>query len=146
MSNKTPTIDDFLSFFEEVELPILLSEDTIHHIKDVTKPLPQVLIDEYITRWEPTLDEFTEIIPCFSLPRQQQYRGIIYWKASLLRYEYIIVNLDQSDTMIDEDLIIHIQAGAAYDSTNYDPDSSQSFSMEILDSGDILFQIDELNQ
>ncbi len=165
MQIKTPTFDEFLQYFEEITPPIVISEETIVNIKDIAKPLPQVMIDQFITRWEGEIDEFTEITPCFSLPETQEYKAIVYWKASLLRYEYIILTLDKSNTLIskktmcgtivegnlikksvakiDEDLIIYIQAGASYNDQDFDPAASQSFTIEILESGDMLFHVDE---
>lgn len=165
MNKKLPEFSDFLKYFEEIQPPVIITEETIDNIKDVTKPLPIEMIDEFITRWEGEIDEFTEIIPCFSLPPEEEFKSLIYWKAGLLRYEYIIVTLDKTDTLIskkticgtivegeiikksvakiDEDLIIHIQAGASYDVHNYDPNQSQAFTIEIMPSGDMLFHIDD---
>ncbi len=168
MQKRTPSIQDFLSYFEEVTPPLVITEDTISNIKDVTRPLPNEMIIEFIQRWDESIDELTEITPCFSLPPTSEYTAIVYWKASLLKYEYIMVTLDSSHTMIakktlcgtliegdiikksvakiDEDLIIHIQAGAQYADSDYSPDLSQSYSIEILESGDMLFHIDESNR
>lgn len=165
MQNKVPKFNDFLQLFEEITPPIIISEETIDNIKDITKPMPQIMVDEFITRWEGELDEFTEITPCFALPETSEYRAIVYWKASLLRYEYIILTFDKTDTLIskkticgtivdgeiikksvakiDEDLIIYIQAGATYENNDFDPDSSQSFTIEIMESGDMLFHVDD---
>lgn len=167
MQIKKPTFEDFLTFFEEVDPPIVITEETIDNIKDVTKPLPQEMINEIVTRWEPNLDEYSEIIPCFALPFTEEYKALVYWKAGLLRYEYIIVTIDKSNTLIakkticgtiiedniikksvakiDEDSIIFIQAGATYEDQDFLPEQSQSFSIEILESGDMLFHIDESN-
>lgn len=166
--NKTPKIEDFYTFFEEIAPPIIITEETIDKLKEYTKPLPVVMMDEFITRWEGELDEYTEIVPCFALPQAQEYKALVYWKASLLRYEYIIITLDKSDTLIerkticgtvvdgdiikksvakiDEDLIIYIQAGASYSDSDFNPESSQSYNIEILESGEMLFHIDEQNQ
>ena len=168
MTNKKLKFDDFLKYFEEITPPILITEETIKNIKDVTKPLPIEMASEFITRWEGDIDEFTEIIPCFALPPQEEYKALVYWKASLLRYEYIIVTLDKTNTLIarktmcgtivegdiikksvaqiDQDLIIHIQAGASFETNEYEPGQSQAFSIEIMPSGDMLFHIDENNQ
>ena len=165
MTKKTDVnFSDFLHLFEEVKPPILIAEETIDHIKNIVKPIPQSMIDNFILRWEEQIDEYTEFIPCFALPATKEYRAIIYWKASILKYEYILITTDPQGTMIgrkpicgtmiendivkksvakiDEDLIIHIQAGAAYDTQEYDVSHGQSFSIEIMESGDLLFNID----
>lgn len=168
MKKRKPTFDDFLTYFEEITPPVLITEETIENIKSVVKPLPAELINEFIARWEGEIDEFTEIIPCFALPQQDEFKALVYWKAGLLRYEYIIATLDKSNTLIskkticgtvvegdiikksvaqiDHDLIIHIQAGASFEEQDYDPDQSQTFSIEIMPSGDMLFHIDENNE
>jgi hypothetical protein len=168
MKKSQPTFNDFLTYFEEIIPPILITDETIENIKGVVKPLHPDLINEFIVRWEGEIDEFTEIIPCFALPQQDEYRALVYWKASLLRYEYIIATLDKSNTLIskkticgtvvegeiikksvaqiDHDLIIHIQAGASFEEHDYDPEQSQAFSIEIMPSGEMLFHVDENNE
>ena len=167
MAIKKPVFSDLLSYFEEVKPPLIINEETIEHIKDMVKPIPQFLIDRFVSGWEAELDEYTEIVPCFSLTISDECRAIVYWKASLMKYEYVLLTFDKKDALvarkvicgtivdgdiikksvakIDEDLIVHIQAGATYIDQEFDGLNSQSFDMEILESGDILFHVDDAN-
>ena len=156
----------FLSFFPEIELPVTLNDESLEVFSRENKVLPLQAIEEYIEIWEgKTGDGMTEYIPCFSLPSQEEFIGIVYWKGSIDKYEFILVTLDmkgklitrkslastvltsaiikRSVAMIDAELIIHIMAGVSQDSQNYDPSSSRAFHMEILPSGEILFVFDD---
>lgn len=162
MSKKT-TLEGLLDFFPDVELPVTLSEDYTSTFSANNAPLPQAVIEEYILRWEESeeIDEFTEYVPCFQLPEAEHYKALVYWKGGLLKYEYILVTLDntglllerkilastlsdnftvrKSVAQIDEDLIITIIAGETIEGTVYNPERSQSFTMEILHDGHIIF-------
>ncbi len=156
-------IDSFLSFFPEVELPITLTDESIDHISAANDALPQGLIDMFIEKWEIIeSDEFTEYVACFKLPKIDKINCVIYWKASLMRYEYVIVTFDEKGTLIarkplcgtiveddiikksvasiDEEYIINIVAGVHNTSkADYDGSMSQSFAMEVIANGEIVF-------
>lgn len=156
------SFQDFLDYFPEVDLPVTFSEDTLADFSRTNRPFNQEAIYEYLAKWEKEMDEFTEFVPCISLPANENYIGVIYWKGTLLKYEFILATFEKngdlierkaiSSTLLDsegvkksmahltEDLIIHIIAGAIEgNQTNYQASSSQAFSMEILPSGEILF-------
>lgn len=157
------TLEEFLSFFPVVDLPITLSEDMVEIFSKNNKVFPSPAIAEYISKWEPNIDEYVEFIPCIQLPVEDEFIGIVYWKGGLMQYEYIIITLTKKGELIsrksisstivegetikksvasiDEDLIINIMAGATLDEDKYDPATSQAFSMEILPTGDILFSL-----
>ncbi len=157
-------IETLLEFFPQVEPPVTLNEENAEIFRAENKPIALSVIDGIISNWEPGEDEYTEYIPCFRLPKTDDYYGIVYWKIGLLKYEYILVTFDKDGSLIsrksissvitegqiikksiariDEDFIIHIAAGAHVDGEEYDPSVTQSYSMEILSSGDILFYDD----
>lgn len=160
------TLTDLLRFFPEVELPITLSEDMAHSFSSTNKPLPQAILYEFMTVWEGELDEFTEYVPCLKISVDSDtYHALVYWKAALLSYEFILVTIDtkgnlidrrpiastlsdtntikQSVAHIDEDLIISIMAGVNIADEQYDPAHSQPFTMEIMTDGKIIFSADE---
>lgn len=164
--DKPVTFEDFISFFPEITPPFTITETSIDHAKETNKYLPEILIQEFIAKWEVNVDEtITEYFPCLSLPSTEHYNAFIYWKASLMKYEYVLITLDKSNNLIsrkvisgvfadnetikksaariDEDLIIHIMVGASFpadmeDADNYNPTNSQSIVMEILDRGEIV--------
>ena len=161
---KKMTLQQFLDFFPVVELPVNLSEDTVEIFSKNNKVLPPPALHDYIEQWESDLGEYDEIVPCLQLPGELEFIGIIYWKGGLLQYEYILVTLSkdgeliarrpiastivedgiikQSVASIDEDMIIHIMAGANPEGeTTYDPSNSQAFNMEIMSTGDVLFSL-----
>jgi hypothetical protein len=144
----------------------VLSEDTIEGIKLEAQPISELLLQSIMSNFESEIDEFSEFIPCFRLPDTDQYIGLIYWKASLLKYEYVLVTLNsksyqmisrkvicgtivsgeilkKSAAYIDEERIIHISAGAIIAGNTYDPANSQAFYMEIMEDGTIIFHNEE---
>jgi hypothetical protein len=162
---KAMTFQEFLSFFPEVDLPITLSDEYLEIFSRNNKVLPGEAIHRYIYQWETKDDdETTEFIPCLALPPQDEFIGLIYWKANVEKFEYILVTLGKTGNLIsrkpiasityegklikrsvasiDEDLIIHIIAGAHIEGVEYDPEASQAFNMEILPTGDVLFSLD----
>lgn len=155
--------DSFLSYFPEIQPPITLTEDSIDHINATNDPLPFHLIKLFIDNWETNEDiELTEYVPCLKFPKINKFNTIIYWKASLMRYDFILATLDDlgkliqrktlcgtiiEDNMIkksvaniDEDYIIHIVVGAhKTNEIDYDASYSQAFTMEIMANGEIVF-------
>lgn len=160
----TSSMDDFaafLEYFPAVELPVMLSEEQKDVFEEMNKALPLVLTEKYIGSWESEIDEFTEFIPCFSLPVQKNYSGLVYWKGSLLKYEFILVTLNKSQQLIsrkviastivdnniikrsvasiESDLSISIIAGHQQGDDLYDVSASALYSIEIMDNGELVF-------
>jgi len=157
-------LQDIIQFFPEAELPVLLSEDQLPVFQDNCPPFPQKFIDEVLQVWEKEIDEFTEFIPCVSLPMQDNYIGLVYWKGALLKYEFVLVTIDKKGELlyrkpiastivdgelikksvayIDPDLNINIIAGQTEEGKLYDSSMSQNFTMEILVNGEIVVNID----
>lgn len=161
-----PTLDELLSFFPVVEAPITFSEDLVTTFDNVNKVLPKEIIEEFIIPWEAEteIDEYTEFIPCVQLANTDEFHALVYWKGSLMKYEYVLVTLmkngdlitrkpissivvdgdvvKRSIARIDEEFIIHIMAGAnAGDELDYNPEHSRAFNMEIMPTGDIIFSL-----
>jgi hypothetical protein len=158
-------LEDLLSFFPEVELPLEVTEDLVMTAETVNKVLPASLIEAYFVKWENSeeFDEFTEFVPILKVAETQEFHAILYWKGGLMRYEYILVTIDKlgnlisrkpiastisdgitvkkSVARIDEDLIIHIMAGENLADGKYDPANSQAFNMEVMHTGDIIFSL-----
>lgn len=159
------TLDELLSFFPEVELPIEITEDLVMTAETVNKVLPAAVIESYIVQWESNeeFDEFTEFVPILKIKGTEEFLALVYWKGGLMRYEYILVTMDKlgnlitrkplastlsdgktvkkSVARIDEDLIIHIMAGENLADGKYDPANSQAFNMEIMHTGDVIFSL-----
>lgn len=160
-------LERILHYFPETTLPVLISEDHLSEYESESEPFPQSFIEEVLHQWEKDADEFTEFIPCFRLPKEEKFHSVIYWKATLLKYDFVLVTLDKNGDLINKksiastivndniikksvasiepDLIINIIAGQTMDGEEYDANMSKSFSMEILPSGEIIFAFDEMN-
>ncbi|KXK39043.1 MAG: hypothetical protein J5I52_09840 [Saprospiraceae bacterium] len=158
-------IEKILKYFPETSLPVVVSEDYLHVYEEENVPLPLAFIQEIMVEWEKEIDEFTEFVACFSLPKEEKFHTVVYWRGSLLRYDFIMVTLDLNGNMISKksiantiyerkvikksvasiepDLIIHIMAGQAQEWDDYDASTSRDFTMEILPSGEIIFSMDE---
>jgi len=148
-----------LSFFPEVSPPLVLSEDLALTFSKSNAPLPMDLIVQTIAQWE-ELDEYTEIIPCLSLVINDKHKGIIYWKGSLLSYQYTLITIleereiisrkiiagtisngktiKKSVANIDEDLVIHSMVGESEINEKYNPHNSKAYSFEIRPDGQIV--------
>lgn len=163
----------FYDFFPEVELPVTISESTINYYSAINKALPGELIDTYLTDQalffadqEPDpLEEIEEFVPCFRLPQMDKYSAIVYWKAGLMKYEYILKTFDlkgkqlskqiiastSSDgqfirhivATINEDREIFLVGGDATVDGLYDASSSIELAFEIDEDGFIMQQLGE---
>jgi hypothetical protein len=155
----------FLERFPEIELPITLSDREHHSFSADNDPLPMPAIEKYLLPVEQMdeVDEFTEFIPCFSLPGTEEFgfKAVIYWKAQLMKYEYILATFSkkgklidrkviagissrknevrQSVVTIDEDWMIYIVEGVKDEESSFKADSSKAYQMELLSDGRMVF-------
>lgn len=160
----SPDQKEFIRFFMEAELPVMVSQDQLPEFSQMNEPFSAHFLEEIMASWENEPDEFTEYIPCFYLPVQENFLGLVYWKGGLLKYEFILVTINkkgelisrkpiastiaegdfvkQSAAYIDPDLNITILAGQNREGALYDPSLTQKFSMEILFNGEIILHLD----
>lgn len=102
----------FLEKFPEVEFPITLGEDTHHAFSIKNDPIPARMVEEYIFPLEEdAVDDLTEFVACFRLPAQKEYQAIVYWKAGLLNYQYVLATFGKDEKLIDKRVI----GGTFYD-------------------------------
>lgn len=154
-------IERILFYFPETELPVMVSEDYLADFEAAASPFPQAFIDEVMIAWEKEQDEFTEYMPCFRLPPQEKYIALVYWKAALLSYDFVLITLSKrgelisrkviastivrdnriskSVASIDPDMIISIMAGQSDADSDYEAATSKAYSMEILPTGEVIF-------
>ena len=163
MNHKQPNLKfaHFLDKFPEIELPVTLGEDTHHYFSRNNEPLPDQMIQEFIFPLEEDLDELTEFVPCFKILGTKNFHAIVYWRAGLMNYQYVLVTftekgllidkrviagtfsdgqvLTQSVATIDEDWIISIASGQSEGiSTDYNAASSTAYQLELLPDGKIV--------
>lgn len=161
---KTKKID-FISFLEQfplVEPPVILGEASHHTFSTENLPLPAVLIDRFIVPLEDEMpDETTEFIACFRLDGLKDIHALVYWKASLLNYQYQLVTFDkkgnplekrviagtfydgdkltQSVASIDEDWMISIASGQSQiQASDFSATESTAYQLELLPDGNII--------
>ena len=153
--------DHFLEKFPEIDFPITLGEDTHHSFSQKNDPLPALMINRYILPLEEGIDELTEFVPCFRIINTKNFHAIVYWRAGLMNYQYVLATftqkgllidkhviagtfsdgrvLTQSVATIDEDWIISIASGQSLnESADYDAATSTAYQLELLPDGKIV--------
>lgn len=166
MSEKTnaprpATFVEFVEKFPALTMPVMLGEDTHHTFSTENDPLPEGMIEQFITPFEktPVDEEFTEYVPCFAIDCDESFIALVWWKAELLNYYYILatytekgepvdrkviaftkVNGDRihrAVAHIDEELSIQIIEGSE-DKSGFDPNASLTRLLEVLPNGMIV--------
>lgn len=150
----------FLEKFPEVPLPIILAEETHHTFSKQNEPLPTLMVEQFILPLEEEqTDEFTEFVPCVRIPKTYDFHAIIYWKAGLMNYQYILVTFTKKGELIDkraiagtffdgkalttsvatldEDWTIYIVSGQSVD-RQFDATKSTAYELELLSEGNII--------
>jgi hypothetical protein len=103
------TFDNFLKFFPAIELPFTISTDTQRQVQEIQKPINSSWITKFILDKD-SLDEFTEFMPCFSIPDSKNFNTLIYWQASLEGNAFFLCTFDKNNALIDHRLV----AGTLY--------------------------------
>ncbi len=151
--------DEYLKYFPIVQLPITLREDTYEELSAEIPPLPAAMIEYFIMAQDEEDDGMTEYIPCFQLPEYEHFVGVVYWKAGLMSYEYILktytkdgvgvidshviagtivegTKLVQSIAMLAADNTIYIATGAmSDDDMDVDVSNNKTNTIEINEDG-----------
>lgn len=154
---------DFLAKFPPVPMPVTLGEDTHHTFGTENDPLSDELISQFIHPTESVAadDEFTEYLPCFSIDGTDQFIGLVWWKAELLNYEYVLATFNDKGELIGRSVIagttikdgvvtravaiineeweITVGEGTSPDGDQvFDPTTSKTRHLEILINGQIV--------
>lgn len=161
------SFSEFLKYFPVAELPVILTEDAHHEFSKINDPLPQKIIEGFILPFEERVyDEYTEYIPCFKIPETHEFHALVYFKASLLIYEYYLVTYDKQGkeiakekiagmvthgkkvtraaATIEKDWTIHIVEGSVKTGeADYKATDSKAYAMELLPDGQIIFAVNE---
>ena len=99
ISNDTSKLYPFVSKmcirdrFPPSELPVSLTLDSHKTFEQLNDLIPPDLVAHFIMQEdELPEDEFTEYLPCFRLPEAttREYISLVYWKAALMRYDFIL--------------------------------------------------------
>ena len=166
MNNKSQSFGNFLEYFPPIDLPITLTSDIHHVFLQENKPIPDGFVQKFLQLSEEEDDPFTEYAACFRLPGNEQYQAIVFWKASLMTYEYILVTFQPNGRLIssrviggtksdgtsllkriatidEEGLILIAEGIGPLDERQYNADQSHTYQLEIAETGDILQMISE---
>ncbi|MEM1218180.1 MAG: hypothetical protein AAGH79_04685 [Bacteroidota bacterium] len=162
-SNQKISFQQFLEIFPELELPVTLTEETSSDFGNNNEPFPALMIDAFLTPLQEMIEDpsVTEYIPCFRIPDTYEFHAVIYWKASLLTYQYAMATftkkgelidhriiagtyfdgktLTQSVATVDKDWTIYVVSGQTEDTNelSYDASTSKAFNLELLPDGNI---------
>ena len=47
------------------------------------------------------MDDLTEYVPCFKIPKTDGFHAVIYWKAELMNYQFVLITYDKAGNFID---------------------------------------------
>lgn len=157
----TLTFPDFIARFPPVSMPVTLGEDTHHVFSTENEPLSDALISQFIHPLEAVApdDEFTEYLPCFAIDDTDQFIALVWWKAELLNYEYVLATFSLKGKLIDHEVIAYTRVsdgklhravvtindeyeiiiieGVSDEMDIFDPTTSRTRHLEILASGEI---------
>ncbi|HUR31168.1 MAG TPA: hypothetical protein VMZ69_07025 [Saprospiraceae bacterium] len=156
---------EFIDFFPLLETPFSLLPD-IHQIPTNSLPLPGLLLDAFILPFEgEEIDDFTEYIPYGKIAGTKDYYAVIYWKAGLMQYEFILATyslagkplshaiiagiradehgLLHSVAVFHDDLSITIAEGVASEGDEPDLDQTNTYQMSIQPTGQITYGVNE---
>jgi hypothetical protein len=153
---------DFIAKFPPVSMPVTLGEETHHAFGTENEPLPDAMIEQFILPTErgAVLDEFTEYLPCFAIEDTEQFVALVWWKAELLNYEYVLATFNFKGELIDRQVIAQTKVDGQkvsravahineeYEITiaegdsgsggdDFDPSQSRTRHLEIMASGEI---------
>ncbi len=159
-------LPDWLAKLPLVEAPVTLGEETHFAISKRTLPLPQQLSDVFILPYETaneTVDEFIEYIPCFRIEHEGAFHVCVYWRISLMHYQYFLAIYDATGDLIDRAMIagtyqkegglvqrvahinaelrgITVEGAMLTEGTDFDPAGSVRTVFEINQEGRIIWQ------
>ena len=149
----------FVEKFPELELPLTLTAESASHFSSTNDPFPPAMVRQWLLPFDAEPEnEYMEYVPCFRFMETDGFFALVYWKASLLTYEYVLITftakgefidkkviggtkadgdaLVQTVASIDEEWGIYIVGGVSSATTGgFDPSESQSFQLELLPTG-----------
>lgn len=125
-------------------MPITLGEDSHHVFGTENDPLNDVLIEQFIHPLEAVTpdDEFTEYVPCFGIADTEQFIALVWWKAELLNYEYVLATFTLKGEPISHQTIAgtRVQDGKVHRSVaTINAEYEIAIAEGVSDDGNLLF-------
>jgi hypothetical protein len=99
------SFEQFLRIFPEVKLPVSINENSAAEFDRENDPFSERMITEYILPLEEDADEYTEFIPGFRIAGLKEFHAVLYWKAGLMNYQYILATFEKGGKFIDRKVI-----------------------------------------
>ncbi len=156
----TTRFNELLQKFPAVKLPVSITEDTASEYGTANSPLSERLISDHILPLEgmEEMDEMTEFVPCFRIDGTKDFHALVYWKAGLMNYQYVMATfgkggkaidrqvvagtfsdgraITRSVAKIDEDMTIYIVSGQTDGGEeDYDANLSTAREIELMPDG-----------
>lgn len=153
----------FLEYFPEVELPITLTEEAARLFSSQNEPLNAETIAQHILPYyDGRIDDVTEFVPCFKVPHTDGFHAVVFWVASMMTYQFVMLTftqhggyidnrilagtiydgqlLTQSVATIESDWLIYIVTGQSSGEQlhSYNAASSRAYDLELLPDGKII--------
>jgi hypothetical protein len=152
----------YLRKFPELELPLTIDESSIHTFTQENEPLSVQMVEEFIMPYEiEEVDDLTEYVPCFRIANTKEFQAVVYWRAGLMSYQYVLSTFEKngkfidqrtlagtysngkivtnSVARIDEDWTIYVITGQMEDEKAlYDASKSKTVELELLPDGKIV--------
>ncbi len=155
-----------MTYFPEQDLPQTLSEENLGYYSSENHVLPPDLIRHFLIYEHTEDDEYVEYVPCFKIKNTENWHAVIYWRAELLNYNFVLAcynkngillakqvlaginsdgkNLLKSIATIDEDWVIKVIIGEQSEGEYlYDTNKSFITSYELMADGSIISQQEE---
>lgn len=104
------TFENFIQFFPMVELPYTITSDTQRLISQKCDPLSATWMFNFVLDKDAVIDEYTEYMPCFSIPDTNDFFAIVFWEAGIEGSAYYLTTFSKNGILIDKKKI----AGTKY--------------------------------
>lgn len=104
------TFENFLQFFPYVELPYTITSETQRLISRKNDPLSVTWLQAFVLGEDYEVDDYTEYMPCFSIPDTYGFWAVVYWEAALEGNTYWLATFSREGILIDQKKI----AGTRY--------------------------------
>ncbi len=163
MESNKPKVSfgEFLKIFPEMPLPVTLNEEAHLVFARSNDPVPALTAEQYLMPLEENpIDEFSEFVACFRIPETHAFHAIVYWRAGLMDYHYVLATFSEKGQLIDrrviagtfsdgktlttsvatieEDWEIIVVSGQSPASDKYDASTSTVYKLELLPDGLII--------
>ena len=106
------TFENFINFFPEVDLPYTITSDTQRLLSINNDPMSATWMFNFVLEKDAVVDEYTEFMPCFSLPNTSQFIAIVFWQAGIEGSNYYLTTFSKTGVLIDKAKIAGTKYGA----------------------------------